>query len=46
MTISLELLTDRRCPFDRLDGAACPGTSGCVGRTDFTENDPGTPASL
>ncbi|GAA0227765.1 hypothetical protein [Cryptosporangium japonicum] len=46
MTISLELLTDRRCPFDRSEGAACPGSSACVGRATFVGNDPVLPAAV
>jgi len=42
MTISLELLTERRCPFDRQDGAICPGASGCVGRSEFVDSGPDT----
>jgi hypothetical protein len=33
MTIPLDVLTERRCPCDRLDGAGRPGPGGCFGRT-------------
>lgn len=42
MTISLDLLTDRRSPFDRMDGANCPGAGGCVGRSEFAQSGPDT----
>jgi hypothetical protein len=45
MTISLELLTDRRCPFDRQDGAICPGASACVGRVEFVQSGPESPVA-